>query len=101
MGKKKNEEGARKRVSHRTSRKESRACRVARHGSPEPHCVYTSAAFHVSIAAMPEIDEKMSEALEAAGSHDDANATKSKLNSWVAVFVAVSATCLAIGNVKA
>ncbi len=50
---------------------------------------------------MPEIDDKVNEALEHASSDDEADKARSKLNSIVAALVAVSATFLAVGNVKA
>lgn len=52
------------------------------------------------MADVPEIDEKVSEALETAADGAESE-KKSKLNSLVAALVAVSATFLAIGNVKA
>jgi hypothetical protein len=41
---------------------------------------------------MGDVDEKITEALESAG--------ESKLNRWVALFVAVAATVMALGNIK-
>jgi chromosome segregation ATPase len=54
---------------------------------------------------MPEISEQVSEALEHAEGHDDEGGSekksKSNLNSIVAASVAVAATFMAVGNVKA